>query len=72
MKTRNRLYRTVYDRDPDIFTIKIIMPDNVKFGPITELNQWADQNLKGGFDFDIKYIWFELEEDAVLFRLTWE
>lgn len=38
---------------------------------VYEVGLWTEQNLKGKVVFDVRYVWFELEEDAILFKLTW-
>lgn len=57
-------------KDPANFKVRVQKQLNT-LDEVYEVERWTKQNLKGKVVFDVRYVWFELEEDAILFKLTW-
>lgn len=76
MKKQEQSPYRFFEKAPAHFKVrlKVKLPVQTKaLKSLSEIELWAKQNLKGRivFDSDIRYIWFESEEDAILFKLTW-
>ena len=72
IKEQERLWlASVFNKNPDIFTIKVDIPGDLELSHAPDFIGWAEENLKGAYHFDLRHVWFVFEEDAVLFKLTW-
>lgn len=72
MKKEQRYYPMSFDKVPDIFIVKVNIPAELMFIQPFNLVEWCEENLEGAFYFDFSHAWFESDEDAVIFKLTWE